>query len=301
MPRPIWKGSISFGLVNIPVQLELAVHEKSVRFHMMSKDGSCRLRRKLYCPETGKEFDFEDTARGIEVGKGEYVILDEDEIKSLRPEKGQSIEISQFIDQGELDPLYFDRAYFLTPTEASARPYKLLHEAMRKSGKVGLAQFVMRDREYLCAIRVLGEGLVLHTLDYADEVASIDESLPVAVERAKINPKEVGVAIQLIESMARPLDLSEFHDRYREQLEQLVERRKHGQKAKVAHEVVDEPVPHTGSLMDALRRSLRSPRAFASGDHGAAPSRPPSAERRRRAARAVTRRKASVDPLPKAR
>jgi DNA end-binding protein Ku len=258
MPRPIWKGSITFGLVNIPVQLEMAIHEKSVSFHMMSKDGGCRLRRKLYCPDTGKEYDFADTARGIEIGKGEYAILDEREIKRLRPESGRAIEISQFVKFNELDPIYFDRAYFVAPAEGSARPYKLLYEAMDKSGKIALAQFVMRERQYLCAIRILGDGLVMHTMHYADEVESIDDSLPPAVESAKPNSKEVDVAIQLIDSMSRALKLSEFHDKYREELEELVERKKHGETTKVEGEIEDKPLPRTTNLMDALRRSLQS-------------------------------------------
>jgi DNA end-binding protein Ku len=264
MPRPIWKGSITFGLVNIPIQLEMAVHEKSVSFHMMSKDGACRLRRKLYCPDTGKEFDFADTARGIEIGKGEYAILEEKEIKRLRPESGRALEISQFVDLDELDPIYFDRPYFVAPAEGSARPYQLLYEAMRKSRKIALAQFVMRERQYLCAIRIFGDGLVLHTMHYADEVESSDDSFPAAARGAKAAAKEVDVAIQLIDSMSRKLDLSKYHDKYREELEELVERKKHGETVKIEGEVEEKPLTKTVNLMDALRRSLKSARPAAS-------------------------------------
>src|ERR1700750_745497 len=120
MARPIWKGSIQFGLVNIPVQLETAVREKTVHFHMLSKDGSCRLRRKLVCPDTGDEVEFNDTARGIEVAKDEYVLVDEKELDKLKPEKGRAIEIEQFVKLEEIDPVYFDRVYYVTPTEGSA-------------------------------------------------------------------------------------------------------------------------------------------------------------------------------------
>src|ERR1700743_3382198 len=123
MGRPIWKGNITFGLVNIPVQLETATREKSVQFHRLSKDGSCRLRRKLYCPETGKEFDFGDTARGIELAKGEYVLIDEKEIKKRRPERGRTIEIVQFVKTDEIDPIYFDRVYYVVPAEGSTKAY----------------------------------------------------------------------------------------------------------------------------------------------------------------------------------
>jgi DNA end-binding protein Ku len=258
MGRPIWTGAISFGLVNIPVRLEVAIHEKSVRFHMMSKDGSCRLRRKLYCPETGKEYDFGDTARGVEIGKGEYVILDEEEIERLRPDRGRVIEIEQFAELADLDPIYFNASYFLVPTEGSAKPYKLLLTALRKSQKVALAQFVIRQRAQLCALRVYGDGLVLHTMEYADEVEPIDTVLPAEVRDAKVKPQEAEVAVRLIESMTRPLDLAAFHDTFRDQVEELIEEKKHGGTTKVADEVEGQPEGATVDLMAALRRSLQA-------------------------------------------
>ncbi len=190
MARPIWQGSLTFGLVNIPIQLQMAVHDKTVNFHMMSQDGTCRLRRKLYCPETGKEFDFGETARGIEIAKGEYAIVDEKEIKRLKPERGHAIEIAQFIQQQEVDPLYFDRVYFVVPTDASIKAYKLLHEAMLRSKRIALAHFVMRERQYLSIIRPLNDGLVLHTIHYADEVLSLDDALPGALSRANPVPRK---------------------------------------------------------------------------------------------------------------
>lgn len=255
MARPIWKGSLTFGLVNIPVQLEMAVRDKRVSFHLVSKDGGCRLRRKLYCPETGKEFDFNQTARGIEIGKGEYALVDESEIKKLRPAQGRAIEIVQFVKLQEVDPIYFDSPYFVAPTEASVKAYKLLYDAMSQSGRIAIARFVMREREYLSAIRVYGQGFVLHTLHYHDEVLSLDDSLPRSVAQAKSAPKELQIARQLIDAMTKPLDLSTFKDDFREQLEKLVEQKKHGQPI-IAEETHGAPLPRTTNLMDALRRSL---------------------------------------------
>jgi DNA end-binding protein Ku len=261
MARPIWKGSVTFGLVNIPVQLQMAVHDKTVSFHMVTKDGTCRLRRKLYCPETGKEFDFSQTGRGIEIGKGEYALVDEGEIKKLKPARGRAIEISQFVKLQEIDPLYFDRAYFVVPTESSVKAYKLLYDAMNQSGRIALAQFVMRERQYLSAIRVDGQGLILHTMHYTDEVLSLDGALPNGLERAKSGAKELQIARQLIDSMTRPLDLSAFKDNFREQLEQLVDQKKRGQKIIESHDDHDgHPLKGTTNLMDALRRSLNTGR-----------------------------------------
>jgi len=259
MARPIWKGSINFGLVNIPIQLETAVREKSVSFHLLSKDGSCRLRRKLVCPDTGEEVDFGDTARGIEVGKDEYVLLDEHELEQIRPEKGRAIAIEQFVELSEIDPIYFDRVYFITPADGSARPYKLLFEAMKESRKLGLARFVMRGRQNLAALRVMGEGMVLHTMHYSDEVLSLDDVLPGTLTKAKLPEKEIAVARQLIQAMTGPLDLAAYKDDYREEVEKLIERKRSGRKTVIAaddHE--EEPPPPTINLMEALKRSLNS-------------------------------------------
>jgi DNA end-binding protein Ku len=267
MARPIWKGAISFGLVNVPIQLEMAVHEKSISFHMLSDDGTCRLRRKLYCPETGKEFDFGQTARGIDIGKGEYVLVDEKEIKRLRPERGRTIEISQFIRQDEIDPIYFDRVYYVVPTEGSIKAYKPLYDAMHQSKKIALARFVMRERQYVCAIRPIGEGLVLHTLHYVDEVATPGDALPAALAKTKSNAREIEAAEKLIDSMTEKLDLTAFHDEYREQLQELIDRKKHGQTMEVSEETEDRPPARTVNLMDALRRSLKSAPSSSNG-HG---------------------------------
>ena len=259
MSRPIWKGSIQFGLVNIPVQLETAVREKAVSFHRLSKDGSCRLRQKLYCPDTGEEFDYGQTARGIEVSKDHYVLVDEKELDKLKPEKGRAIEIEQFVKEAEIDPIYFDKVYFVTPTDGSAKAYKLLYEAMKESGKVGLARFVMRDRQYLAALRIMEDGVVLHTLHYADEVLPMEDSIPSTVAKAKPASKEVQFARQLIDAMTHSLDLSKFKDDYREKVEELIERKKSGKKTVVAKDDHDdEPLPRTINLMEALKKSLQA-------------------------------------------
>ena len=285
MSRPIWQGSINFGLVNISIQLQTAVQEKSVSFHRLSKDGSCRLRQKLYCPDTGKEFDFNNTARGIEVGKDEYVLVDEKELDKIRPEQGRSIEIEQFVKLEEIDPIYFDRAYFVTPGNGSDKAYKLLLEAMSESGKIGLARFVMRGRQYLAAVRVLGEGLVLHTMHYSDEVLSLDDALPSTLARAKAPAKEVRVARQLIDALTHPLELSKFKDDYREQVLELIEQKKRGKKTvATADDHDDEPIPPTINLMEALKKSLAAGSGKHNGHHAHNGHRGHNGQRHRRSA-----------------
>jgi len=271
MGRPLWKGTISFGLVSIPVQLEASSREKSVSFHLLSKDGSCRLRRKLYCPETGEEFDYDQTSRGIEVAEHEYVRVDDKEIDAVKPAKSKAIEIEQFVKLADIDPIYFDRTYYVTPGDGSGKAYSLLRDAMSASGRIALARFVMRERQYLAALRVVDEGIVLHTLHYADEVLSLHDAMPPSVRSSKSNAKELTIAKQLVDAMTKPLDLGEFHDDYREHLLQLIERKKKGNKTiEVSDEQEDDESPGgTINLMAALKRSLsgarparpRSPRA----------------------------------------
>lgn len=256
MSRPIWKGSINFGLVNIPIELRMAVHDKTVHFHMLSRDGTCRLRRKLYCPETGKEFDFNQTSRGIEVGPENYVLVDQREINRLKPEKGKSMEIAQFVDLEAIDPVFYERVYYVTPADASHKSYRLLIEAMADAHKCAIARFVMRERQYVAVLRVLDQGLVLHTLHYADEVEPIAEVLPAELRRVKVTTPEMRMASDLIKSMTHPLKIDSFKDEYRERIEELIEAKVKGKETiKVADEEADEP-PRTLNLMDALKKSL---------------------------------------------
>jgi DNA end-binding protein Ku len=256
MARPIWTGSITFGLVSIPIEMYMAVHEKSVHFHMLNKDGTCRLRRKLVCPDSGKEYDFNQTAKGIEIGPEDYVLVDQKEIDRLKPEKGKSMEIVQFIEPGDIDPVYYDRVYYLRPGKDAKKPYKLLVAAMSESGKFALGRFVMRERQYTVMIRTMDQGMVLHTLHYADEVDPMDAELAPAMERIKLSSAEQRMAGELVKSMTAKLHLEEFKDEYRTQLQALIDAKKQGKEVSHAPEEEDRPLKPTINLMDALRRSL---------------------------------------------
>src|SRR2546426_4331174 len=169
MSRAMWSGSITFGLVNVPIKLFPAVQDKDVHFHMLSKDGKCRLRRKLVCPETGKEYDFKETARGYEIAPDQYVIVHDEELRNLKPEAGRHIEITDFVDLEEIDPVYYNRPYWLAPDEKGAKAYQLLLNAMLETAKVGIAKFVMRGKEYLAAIRPREGALCLEIMNFAEE------------------------------------------------------------------------------------------------------------------------------------
>ena len=268
MARSIWTGRIAFGLVNVPVKLVTAIREKKVSFHMLTPDGSCRLRRKLYCPDTDKEYDFANTARGYEVAPDQYVLIDPDELDALKPEAGRTIEIEQFIDLDEIDPLYFDSVYLLLPVESGESAYGLLIRAMTESGdqqRVGIARFVMRQKQHLAAIRVVDidgtKALVLHTMHYHDEVVALadpPDELPKGED--KVAAKQVKVARQLIEAMTEPFDPAAFTDDYRERVEELIEAKKEGEDLHAISSDEHE-APETYNLMEALKKSVEQRKA----------------------------------------
>jgi DNA end-binding protein Ku len=248
----MWKGAISFGLVNIPIRMYTAVREKSVQFHMLSKDGNCRLRRKLYCPETGEEFDFKDAARGYEVAPGQYVLVDKDELEQLRPDMGRNIEIEDFVSLEEIDPLRYERPYYLAPSEGGGRPYRLLVEAMQRMGKVGIARFVLREKQHLAALRVTQNGLCLSTMYWADEVLALKDVS--ALPDDKVDESQLELATNLIAALTKPFDPGRYQDTYRQELMELIERKAEGKRIPVHAE--PEKGAQVVDLMDALKRSL---------------------------------------------
>jgi DNA end-binding protein Ku len=256
MQRSMWSGSITFGLVNVPVRMYSAVHPKSVHFHMLTKDGSCRLRRKLYCPDTGEEYDYKDTARGYEIAPDQYVLIDPEELEALKPESARTIEITDFVDLHQIDPIYYNSTYFLGPGKDGEKPYKLLHDAMQDAQKVGIAKFVMREKEYLAAIRPVERGLCLETMYFADEVGALNDvpGLPVA---ARVQKKEVEIARKLIDTLATDFKPEKYHERYREQVLAMIKKKAKGQEI-VAPQSREAEAPPVYNLMKALEESLKS-------------------------------------------
>jgi DNA end-binding protein Ku len=265
MPRSLWTGAISFGLVSVPVRLATAVREKSVHFHMMNPEGDCRLRRKLYCPETGKEYDFKETARGYEVSPGQYVLVDEEEIDKLRPEKGRSIDIEEFVELASVDPIYYEKTYYLLPGEGGDKAYKLLVESMQEAGRAAVAHFTMRKKQHLAVIRPLGEALVLHTLHYADEVTMPQDMAEEFPKEAKVSKSERSAAKQLISSMDEQFDPEKYHDDFRQQLEEYLGSKAEEETVTVSEAKEPEEAPPTYSLMDALKKSVESSKKSSGG------------------------------------
>lgn len=252
MPRAMWSGTISFGLVNVPVKLYTVLQDHDIHFHMLSKDGSCRLRRKLYCPETGDEFDWKNTARGAEVGPDQYVVVTDDELQSLKPKAARTIEIKHFVDLDQIDPIYYDRPYYLLPDEHGATAYELLLEAMKKANRVGIATFVMRGKEYLAAIRPMGDVLCLETMNYADEIVDIESLAP---EHHRIDRKQLEAAYKLIEALETDFDPENYRNDYRDRVEELIKKKAKGQEVITQIPAEEEP-PRVINLMKALEASI---------------------------------------------
>lgn len=252
MARVLWKGVVSFGLVNIPIRMYTAIKDRSLRFHMLTQDGSCRLRQKLYCPETGKEYNFNETARGYEVAPDQYVLLDDEEIRKLLPESGRNIEIEDFVALEEIDPMRYNRPYYLAPAEGGGKPYRLLIEAMEKTGRVGIARFVLHNKQHLAAVRVMQGGLALSTMYWPDEVLAMKDVM--AVPDDKVDSKQVELATNLIDAMTKSFDPERYRDTYREKLAELIERKAAGKRIPLPSE--PQKTAQVVDLMEALKRSL---------------------------------------------
>ena len=230
MPRPIWSGSISFGLVNVPVKLFTAQSPKDVRFNQLHATDNSRVRMKRFCEAENVEIPFDEIVKGYEIGPDQYVVIEPKELEDFDPKATHTIDIEEFVHLDQIDPIYFERAYYLVPDERSAKPYKLLGEALADSDKVAIARFVMRTKQYLAAVRVVDDVLVLSTMLYADEVVPADDlDLPDTAEM-EITERELKMARQLVDSLTvDDFEPDKFTDTYREKVLELIERKAAGE------------------------------------------------------------------------
>src|SRR5437763_4124796 len=274
MARAIWSGSISFGLLNVPVRLYSAVSRKSVSFRELRQSDSSRVRHKRVAESDGKEVPYEEIVKGYEVAPEQYVVLTREELEELDPKKTRAIEIQDFVDLDEIDPIYFDHPYYLGPDKGAEKPYALLVKAMTTARKVAVARFVLRNREHLAAIRPMGKVLTMATMRFADEVVSPDELGEdlVPEDGRKLDKREVDMAKQLIDSLSTDFEPDKYRDEYREELLSLIERKARGEE--IVEAVSEEPTPTKApDLMAALEESLAAVRgeplaAGAEGDGG---------------------------------
>jgi len=251
--KTLWKGAISFGLVSIPVRVYTATEEKTLRFNQLHDEDHGRIKYQRTCAKCGKEVSYDHIVKGYEYEKDRYVVLTDDELDSVPVESSRAIDINQFVDVEEIDPIYFKKSYYLAPDEPGVKAYQLLREALGDDGKVGIAKVSFRDKEHLAAIRLRDDVLVLETMFWPDEIRAAEfEELE---KRAKVRPQEVEMARSLIENLTEPWAPERYTDEYRQALIDIVEKKVAGEEIEIVEASEPEKVV---DLMEALKQSVEA-------------------------------------------
>jgi DNA end-binding protein Ku len=261
MAATVWKGFISFGLVSFPVRLFAAARPETVHFHMLHKKDQSRVKEVWYCAEENKPIERSEIEKGYEISKGEYVVVEDQELKEIAPPTATTMDVLQFVGKDEVDPIYFESSYYLAAEDKTAKPYVLFMAALTDTKQNAIAKVAMHNREHVVLIRPSDGGLVLHTLYYPDELHKTNRS---EAPKAKYSSKELELAKSLVKNLTAPFKPQEFKDTYRENVERLIEQKSKGQKVTTIKQPRRAPVV---DLMEALKRSLKasSPAASAKG------------------------------------
>lgn len=257
MASSVWKGTLSFGLLAIPVKLYTAARSQRMNLHQLHKTCHTRLKQPLFCPQCNRQVERSEVVRGYEYEKGQYVIVNEEEIKKITPRSSTVMEIVAFVKQEQIDPIYFDASYFMLPDKDSEKPYALLLKTLEDSHRVGIATVTMHQREYTVFIRPRKNGLTIHTMYYANEIREV-AGYGQAEKDVKLKPAEVKLAEQLVESLSQDFRPEQFHDRFQENLKALIEAKQKGKT------IVAEQKPGPARVIDmmgALKKSLASAEA----------------------------------------
>lgn len=306
MARAVWSGSISFGLVNVPVKAYAAVHDHSLHFNQLDPKGN-RISYKKVSSSSGREVGADDIQMGYEISKGHYVTFEPDELTDLRPRSNKSIEISDFVELDQIDPVFYDHTYWLGPDgDAAAEPYALLASALDGQGKVGIGTVVIRTKQYLGAVRPQQGGLALSTMRFADEIVALADVTDLPKRSDAPNAKHVKLAAQIIDALSTEWEPERYHDTYTEEVRALIEAKANGE------EITVESEPEGGAtvvdLMEALQASVDEARNRRSGGRGAATSKakakakaPTKAPTKARASRKKPKAAATATPRAKAK
>ena len=252
MAATVWKGFISFGLVSFPVRLFAAARPETVHFHLLHKKDQSRVKEVWYCAEENKPIERSEIEKGYEVSKGEYVVIDDDELKKIAPPTATTMDVLQFVRNDDVDPIYFESSYYVAAEDKTAKPYVLFMAALTDTKQNAIAKIAMHNREHVVLLRPSDGGLVLHTLYYPDELHKANRS---EAPKAKYSAKELELAKSLVKNLAAPFKPQEFKDTYRENVERLIEQKSKGQKITTVKQPRKAPVV---DLMEALKRSLKA-------------------------------------------
>jgi DNA end-binding protein Ku len=253
--RPIWKGHLTFGLVTIPIKLYTATDPKDIRFRLLHKSCMTPIQNKRYCPYHEEIVEWNDVVRAYEYAKGKFVPMTDEELENVPLDTAGTVSVSAFVDLAEIDPIYYERSYYLAPDEGGQKAFRLLHDTLEESTKIAVGKVVIREKEHLVSVRPYNGAMVMSTLLYADEVRSADD-IPELPVQAKVHPNEKKMALQLVEGMASGFDPAQYQDEYREALQKVISAKIEGEPV-AAPERKEEKVV---DLMEALRRSLQATR-----------------------------------------
>jgi DNA end-binding protein Ku len=279
MAATVWKGYLSFGLVSFPVRLFSAARAEAVHFHMLHKKDLSRVKEIWYCAEEDKPIERSEIVKGYEVEKGEYVTVEDDELKKIAPMTATTMEVLQFVANDDVDPLLFESSYYIAPEEKVSKPYALFMAALQETKRDAIAKVAMHNREHVVLIRPAEGGLVLHTLYYEDELHKANKA---DAPKTKFSSKELDMAKSLVQHLTAKFKLGEFHDTYRENVERLIEEKQKGEKITAVKQPRQAPVIN---LMEALKKSLQSkPRPTSSEAPSRSPTGAKKPARRRKAA-----------------
>ncbi|HLG73977.1 MAG TPA: Ku protein [Chloroflexota bacterium] len=252
--RSIWKGAVSFGLVTIPISLYTATEDRDVRFHQLHKKDLARIRYKKVCEAEEEEVPEDEIVKGYEISKENYVVMEDKDFEDLPVSSSRAIEIQEFVNLPEVDPIYFQKSYYLEPQSGAAKPYALLRDAMERSNKIALAKVTIRNKEQLATVRVTGDALVMDTLFYPDEIR--DANQLEGLTGAHVTEKEVDMALTLIEALSGDFEPSKYHDEYREALLERINSKAEGKPVESAP--VAKPAPKVMDLFETLRASVEA-------------------------------------------
>ncbi len=255
--RSIWSGAITFGLITIPVGLYTATEDRDISFHLLSGKDKSRIEYKRVSAKSGREVDWDDIVKGFEYETGKYVVFTPEEIEQIKPESSRAIDVVQFVEASEIDPIYFDRSYFVAPTKVAVKAYTLFMRALAESDRVAIAKVAIREKERLCALRVRDDVLVLETMNWPDEIR--EPKFEQLKTRARVSPDELKMARLLIDQLTGEFDPAKFADSYRERLEDAIDAKINGEEITVA--TAAAPSAKVTDLLEALRASVEQTKA----------------------------------------
>ncbi len=255
MPRAIWKGSLAFGLVNVPIELHTAVRDSRPRFRLLHRQDVSPIEYQRVCRRDGKPVAWEDLVKGYEYAKGQFVVLTKDDFETAALEKSRTVEILEFVNGEEIDDRYFEQPYYLAPTKGAERAYAVLREALRKTGLIGVSRFIMRETQHLAALEVAGDAMVLTMMRFAEElVDTAPLNLP---DKSVVRDKELQMAVSLVESLTDKWQPDKYKDEYRENLMRVIEAKMKGKSPKLRAEAAGPGRADVVDLMERLRKSLK--------------------------------------------